>query len=391
MDRYNVAVVWFPYTGYGIDLSSAVSGAVSITNGRTDLTSSIGQNYASLTFLKSRLWEIVEGEGYPRSAFSFGSLVEVLIGDEGVMTQNPLFWGNITDMSSDAYEITFSLVSNWVYKMTGFFPYSYAGATDTTAAIAYHVTANTGGGLMDNQTGPNSDNTVTVEPAEITNGLTYLSGVIGQSPSQYMFVDPYRDAWQLTQRPALGGYPDIVVAGDDVLLDYSLDRSVEDVANRVSVVYDGGTYSRTNETSVDRIGQRFQEITTTIVDEDGAERLGTWFLGAHAPDGFPLITFRTSAELLGMTAADLAENMQPNRVLDLTAVNAEGFDDYAYIEQLRYTITRSQWRIELIASNADYGELTQTWDQVTVGLKWEDILNDPPSVITWDDLLYTRL
>jgi hypothetical protein len=186
-------------------------------------------------------------------------------------------------------------------------------------------------------------------------------------------------------------FPDIVLAGDDVLLDYSLDRSVEDVSNRVSVVYEAGTFERTNDTSVGRIGQRFQQISTTIVNENGAEKLGTWFLGAHAPDGYPLVTFRTSAELLGLGSEFLAENLQPNRVLDMTAVNAEGFEDYAYIEQLRYSITRSQWGIELIVSNAGYSELPQRWNQVTAGFTWEDIVNDPPDTITWDDLLYTRL
>jgi hypothetical protein len=390
MDRYRVTVNWYPYTGLAIDLSSAVSGAVSITNGRTDLSTSIGQNFGSLTFLKSQLWNIVAANGYQKSAFSFGSLVSVSIGEVMTSADNVLFLGNITDISSDAYEITFSLVSNWVYKMTGFLPYSYAGTTDTTTAIVLDVAQNTGGGLVDAFVG-DSENTITVGPAEIANGLTYLSSIIPQSPSQYLFVDPWRDAWQLTERPPLGAFPDVVIAGDDVLLDYSLDRSVEDVSNRVSVIYDGGTFERTNATSVDRIGQRFQEIETTIGTEDDAEKLGYWFLGAHAPDGFPLITFRTTAELLGYSIAWIAENIQPNRVLDLTAVNAEGFDDFAYIEQLRYTITRSQWRIELIASNSDYSDLPQKWNQITSGIKWDDILNDPPSVVTWDDLLYIRL
>ena len=391
MDRYRVTVEWFPETFTSIEVSSAVSGAIQITNGRTDLTASIGQNYASVTFLKSRLWGLVEAEGYAPSAFSFGALLKISIADAGVSGDHVLFWGNITDMSSDAYEITFQLVSNYVYKMTGFFPFSYAGAiSDSVSAIVYDVAANTGGGIVDTSTNW-SEVSLNLDPAEITNGLTYLSGIVNQAPSQYLFVDPYRDAWQLYERPNIMSFPDIVLAGDDVLLDYSLDRSVEDVSNRVSVTYDGGTFERTNETSVGRIGQRFQQISTTIVDENGAEKLGSWFLGAHAPDGYPLVTFRTSAELLGLGAAYLAENMQPNRVLDMTAVNAEGFEDYAYIEQLRYSITRSQWGIELVVSNSGYSELPQRWNQVTAGFTWEDIVNDPPDTITWDDLLYTRL
>jgi hypothetical protein len=391
MDRYRVTVEWFPEPSTSVDLSSAVSGAVQITNGRTDLTASIGQNYASLTFLKTRLWDLVEAEGFSRTAFSFGALVTVSIGETMTSSDAVLFVGNITDMSSDAYEITFSLVSNYVYRMTGFFPYSYGGASgDTISNVIYNVASNTGGGLVELWTNY-SEVIVNLDPAEITNGLTYLSGIVNQAPSQYLFVDPYRDAWQLTERPNTEDLPTIVLAGDDVLLDYSLDRSVEDVSNRVSVVYEGGTFERTNETSVDRIGQRFQQITTSIVNEDGAEKLGTWFLGAHAPDGFPIVTFRTSAELLGLPAPYLAENLQPNRLLDLTAVEAEGFEDFAYIEQTRYSITRSAWTMEIIASNSGYSELPQTWEEVSAGLEWGDIDGDSPDALTWDDLLYVRL
>jgi hypothetical protein len=391
MDRYRVTVEWFPETFTSIDISSAVSGAIQITNGRTDLSSSIGQNYASLTFLKASLWDQVEGEGYSRSAFSFGALVRVSIADAGVSGDRILFWGNITDISSDAYEITFSLVSNLVYRMTGFFPYSYGGAIeDSITSIISNIAANTGGGIIETYI---ADSVVylTLEPAEIMNGLTYLSGIVNQAPSQYLFVDNYRDAWQLTERPNVTPTDPIVITGDDVLLDYSLDRSVEDVSNRVSVVWEGGTFERTNATSVGRVGQRFQQLNTAIVYEDGAEKLGTWFLGANAPDGYPLVTFRTSAELLGLSAFYLAANLQPNSVLDMTAVDAEGFDDFAYVEQTRYSITRSQWTIELVVSNAGYSELPQRWDQVTAGLTWGDIVNDPPDTITWDDLLYSRL
>ena len=391
MDRYRVTVEWFPETFTSIDISSAVSGAIQITNGRTDFSSSIGQNYASLTFLKTSLWDQVEAEGYSRSAFSFGALVRVSIADAGVSGDRILFWGNVTDISSDAYEITFSLVSNLVYRMTGFFPYSYGGATsEPISSIIYTVAANTGGGIIETYIA-DSEVYLNLDPAEITNGLTYLSGIVNQAPSQYLFVDNYRDAWQLTERPNVTITDPIVITGDDVLLDYSLDRSVEDVSNRVSVVWESGTFERTNPTSVGRVGQRFQQLTTTIINEDGAEKLGTWFLGANAPDGYPLVTFRTSAELLGLSAFYLAANLQPNSVLDMTAVNAEGFDDFAYVEQTRYSITRSQWTIELVVSNAGYSELPQRWDQVTAGLTWGDIVNDPPDTITWDDLLYSRL
>jgi hypothetical protein len=391
MDRYRVTVEWFPETFTSIDISSAVSGAIQITNGRTDLSSSIGQNYASLTFLKASLWDQVEGEGYSRSAFSFGALVRVSIADAGVSGDRILFWGNVTDISSDAYEITFSLVSNLVYRMTGFFPYSYGGATsEPISSIIYTVAANTGGGIIETYIA-DSEVYLNLDPAEIANGLTYLSGIVNQAPSQYLFVDNYRDAWQLTERPNVTPTDPIVITGDDVLLDYSLDRSVEDVSNRVSVVWESGTFERTNATSVGRVGQRFQQLTTTIINEDGAEKLGTWFLGANAPDGYPLVTFRTSAELLGLGSFFIAENLQPNRLLDMTAVNAEGFEDFAYIEQTRYSITRSQWTIELVVSNAGYSELPQRWDQVTAGLTWGDIVNDPPDTITWDDLLYSRL
>jgi hypothetical protein len=391
MDRYDIRVTFYPYDGLEINLSSAVSGAVSITNGRTDLTTPLGQTYASLTFLKAALWDLLAGEGYTPSAFSFGALVKIWV-PEAPAYEIPLFWGNITDMSSDAYEITFSLVANQIYKATGFFPYNYLGSTEPSDTIASTVIANTGGGTLINQIGTASRTNIEAPPQEITNGPAYLAGIVNQAPAQYMYVDTALDSWVLAQRPRDSfTHPTIVLAGDDVLLDYSLDRSVEDVYNSVSVVWAGGTYSRENATSIDRIGLRFVEITTTIQTEDEAERFATWFLGARAPDGFPTITFRTSGELLGEFPPWLAEALQPNNLIDMTAVTAEGFDSYAYIEQVRHTITRSQWRVEIIATNADYASLAQTWAEVDPATSWDDVINDPPNSLSWDDLLYTSL
>lgn len=390
MDRYDVRVVWYDEDLNEIDLSGAISGPVSITNGRTDLTTSIGQNYASLTFLKSALFGDLQAQSYSTDSFSFGSLVNIRVMSEGPPSlAYSLFWGNVTDMRSDDYEIQFSLIANYVYKVTGLFPYEYAGGTGLTNYIAQDILGNTGGGPLLDDTTSASRTSVVLEPATITNALTYLSSIIGQAPSQYLFCDPNRDGWVLSERPQ--GFPDVVITEAEVLRDYSIDRSIDDVTNSVSVVYESGTFTRTNETSVQRIGKRFNELQTQLNDASDAEQLGTWFLGAHAPAGFPLISFRTSVELLGIPVEDIATNIQPNRVLDLTAVTVEGFGDYAYIEQLRHTITRSTWTLDLVASNAAYSELTQTWIQVTPSLDWADVPNDPPTVVTWDDLLYIDL
>lgn len=397
MDRYEISVQWI--TGsQQIELNSAVSQPISITNGRTDLTTSIAQNYASVTFLKSTLDTLLAAESYIADSFSFGSLVVISYIDPATSTAIPLFYGNVSDMGSDAYEITFSLLSNYVYKCNGLFPFTYAGVIDTVSTVVYEVLLQGGGGILMDDTTTASSTDVQIPSAEITNSLAFLAPIVAQAPSNYLFPDPYRDGWVLAERPQ--PFPAIAITNSEVLRDYSIDRSIDDVTNKVSVNYNpyGGpvaTYTRTNTTSVGKIGTRFTELTTQIVDfEIDAERLATWYLGAHAPAGFPLITFRTSAELLetvGFSPTDIATDLQPNRVLDLTAVNATGFDDYAYIEQIRHTIDRSVWRIEIIASNASYSDLPQTWSQVTPSLLWDDVLNDPPNVVTWDDLLYTNL
>ncbi len=156
------------------------------------------------------------------------------------------------------------------------------------------------------------------------------------------------------------------------------------------MVWDGGTYSRDNQTSIDRVGLRFQEITTTIATLAEAQKFALWYLGANAPDGFPLVTIRTSAELLGYTSVQMLD-FQPNQVMDFYAFTEQGFDAYGYIEQVRHTITRSQWEVEVIFSNGSYAELPQTWEQVNLATTWDDVTNSPPDVVTWDDLLYTNL
>ncbi len=399
MDRYDVLVQW--ETGAGINLSSAVSQPIQVTNGRSDLSSVIGQCYASVTFLKSDLFALVEAAGYSRTAFSFGSLVTIQVRDEGSTSpRKKLFQGNVTDNSSDAYEITFTMVADLIYQSSGALPQTAIGPTADTFIflVAGTIQDSIGAGKLTSsivsraQVDIYSGTTV-----EYQNPLTFLSPIINNAPSVFMFVDPNQGKLVINSRPKASAYVPIVIGSSDVFLNYSLDRSVEDVANSVTVNYSGfppyagGTYSKNNPTSIAKIGTRFVEINTQIIDPPDAVTLATWYLGAHAPAGYPIVTFTTTAELLGMSSVDLAEKLIPDAYLDLTGINEEGFDDYAFVEQTRHTLTRSQWRIEITASNADYSLLTQTWAEVTPTLKWDDIVNDPPDTVTWDDLLYTSL
>lgn len=394
MNRYDVSVAWIPGPSTSIELGQTVTQPITITNGRQDLNVAIGQTYASVTFLKQDLFALIEGEGFSRSALTFGALLDIKVRTEGsTNAYERIFKGNITDISSDAYEITFQLVHEILYKCSGVAATTLVGplSEPISSTIVYAFNATLGTIPVIANISSALDVYTTQPETEIQNPLPYLDSVLQQAASLFMFTDIDGDTLRLEQRPPQGIVTPTVIESDDVLLDYSIDRSVNEVTNYVSVVWGGGTYTAKNQTSIDRIGNRYQQVNTQLEDQPDAIALAFWNLGAKAPAGYPVVTFRTSAELLNLTAEQIALQIRPNQKLDLTAIWADGFDDYAYIEQVRHTIDRSQWRIELIISNADYSELTQTWSQVPPSVLWEDVLNDPNNFLSWDDLLYTNL
>lgn len=395
MDRYDVSVGWIQSPSVApYELGQCISAPIQITNGRQDLNVAIGQTYASVSFLKSKLFPLLESLGFSRSAVTFGSLLQVSVRTKGVGTaREKLFRGNVTDMSSDAYEITFQLVDEILYECSGAPESNLLGplSEEITTTVTYAFTQALGAVPVVYELS-SAVNAYTTQPAAtIQNPLPYLDSIIQQAASAWIHTDIPNQTLRLVQRPPTGIVTPTVIESNDVLLDYSIDRSVNEVCNQVDVVWGGGTYTAKNQTSIDRIGVRYQQLNTQLEDYPDAVALAFWFLGAKAPAGYPTITFRTSAELLNLTAEQTALQIRPNQKLDLTNISADGFDDYAYIEQVRHSIDRAQWRIELVISNADYSELTQTWSQVAPSTLWEDVLNDPNNFISWDDLLYTSL
>lgn len=393
MNRYDIQVQWV-IGATTVDVSSAVSRPITVTNGRQDLNVSIGQTYASVSFLKADLFAIVEDEGFARSALTFGSNLRILVRTWGAVTaRQMLFRGNVTDFSSDAYEITFSLVHEIMYLCSGAPQTQLLGPLNEplSSTVGYTFSSSLGSTPYSFNVS-SAMNVYTEQPAaEIQNPLPYLEPILQQAASVWMYTDIDANVLRIVQRPPTGIVTPLQLQSEDVFLDYSIDRSVNEVCNHVDIVWGFGTYTAKNQTSIDRIGERYQQISTQLQDFPDVVALAFWTLGAKAPAGYPVISFRTTAELLDLTAEQVALQVGPNKKLDLTLIGAEGFDDYAYIEQVRHTLDRSQWRIELIISNADYSELTQTWAQVAPSVAWEDVLNDPNNFISWDDCLYTSL
>lgn len=398
MDRYDVSVRLLAYDTVDpaatLELGSAISRPITITNGRQDLNSSIGQTYASFSFIKEKLFSLIEAEGLSRSSVTFGSYFDIRVRTEGsVGAYERLFRGNITDMSSDAYEITFSLVHEIMYACSGVSQASLVGPLNEplSSTLTYAFTQTLGTTPYVFSVSSALDVYTEQSAVEIQNPLPYLEPIIQQAASVWMFTDIDANKLRVVQRPPTGIVTPVPLQSEDIFLDYSIDRSVNEVCNYVDVVYDGGTYTAKNQTSINKIGERYQQVSTQLTDYPDVVALAFWVLGAKAPAGYPVISFRTTAELLDLTAEQVALQIVPNQKLDLTLIGAEGFDDYAYIEQVRHTIDRAQWRLDLVISNADYSELTQTWAEVAPSTEWQDVRNNPNDFISWDDCLYTSL
>jgi hypothetical protein len=408
VDRYDIRVMLY---GYDLDLADAVSRPISLTNGRQDLTTPVGKAYGQVTFLKRRLNQIVSGPNLSPEDVDFGSRIQI-----SVITPVPvlLFDGCITDISANAEEITFSLVETQSFNATRGVEYSWVyGLPAYTGHLDDIFTGTTGTGILDKPNGGAIDTFIPVKPGTTSNPYSYANEYLSGLQALTLFYDPNLPGWFLEIRnlyneffPPKTPRPTLEIGERQVVRNYDIQRQIGTVANEITADYFNTTtqefdqqYSRTNQTSVDRIGTRKLSIQTNNYQLGDVQAFVAWALGNQSPYGYPIVEFTTTIELLrespSLPSGDLDELLPflvPGQILDTSAlVNNEGFSDRCFIEQVTHVFDRSSWDVDLIVSNAAYSGQLQPWWDVPASISWEDVLNDPPQVITWDSLLYQNL
>jgi hypothetical protein len=411
MDRYDVTVVVYLGPSTFVDLSAAVSRPISITNGRSDIATTVGKCYGSATFLKDKVQEIIADEIVTLGLvdIDFGSRIRIFIDNDPIMQ---LFDGRITDITSGAEEISFSFVEEKQFDATRGNSFSWDGYKvdgDFLYFWMFFIWQNTVDGEI--YVGSGQENYLAIihpEDGTTSNPFAYFEQILDGIPGAFFHYDPYYPSWQLRFRTVsdIDLYGAFVIGEEQILRNYDIQRSISDVANNVRVNYYNPVSNdydlietRVNETSYAVIGDRKINVQS-IAGADYASQLTAWTLGNRSPVGYPVVEFSTSVELLlksptatGEDYVDLQYWLIPSQILDTSALvgEYEGFADHCFIEQITQRIDRSSWTLDFVVSALGYTALPQSWDEVPSTISWEDALGVFPNELTWDALLYKPL
>lgn len=359
------------------DVTDATIAPLRWTNGRNTLADSLGKTWGSVDFFKGKLEDIYNFT--PLSVVTFGQELTVEIYDSATTSWTTAVTGKITDIASDRNTLTVTFVDRAIWTITRVASVSLptGNNNDLTAELADVVDAYIT--VDDNTTGGPYEVHWTI--ANTTNLGEWASQMIADVPSGLGY---FNDKLVLEDR-ASTPTADLTLTADMIFDDYNIQRGIGDICNSVTVKYhNNGTYSETNATSVSAIGTRHVDVTSYLREAADAEVLARTFLGRFAPEGWPIVAFRTSAEQLGKTGKWVAENMFPNLVLDSTSVAAVPFGGLMYLEQVEHQLGPNRWVLGLTVSDAIYSNLPQTWANVTPTLTWAAVTG----TLTWTDLIY---
>lgn len=361
-----------------VDVTDAVIAPLTWTNGRNTLADTLCKTWGSASFYKAKLQDIY---GFTAlNVVTFGQDITVEIYDAAAGgTWTTAVAGKITDLDSDRNTLRVTFVDSAIWTITRLETVSLPTgnktdlSADIKAVIDDYITVddNTTGGPYEVHWTINDTTNLgewgALMIADIPSGLGYFSGKL------------------VLEDRADTPTADMTLTDGMVFDDYNIRRSIGDICNSVTINYhNGGNYTETNVTSVTAIGKRHIDVTSYLKNAADAETLARTFLGRFAPEGWPIVSFRTSADMLGQTGKWVAQNMLPNLVVDASAVSSIPFASLMYLEQVEHSLGPNQWAMNLTVSDASYSNLPQTWDDVTPTLTWSAVTG----TLTWTDLIY---
>lgn len=365
----------------GTDVTDAVIAPLTWTNGRNTLRDTLGKTFGQASLYKDKLQEIY---GFtPLDVVTFGQELLVEVYDTaGGGTWTTATRGKITDISSDRETISVAFVDAAIWTITRIAELSLptGNQTDVSAKIVdvvdAYITA------TDQTTGGPYEVHWTIQ--DTTNLGDWVSTVVADIPSGFAYFNDQLVIVDREATPTAG----ITITPAMVFDSYNISRGIADICNSVKVNYhNGGNYSETNATSVTAIGTRHVDVTSYLKNLADAEVLARTFLGRFAPEGWPIVAFRTTADMLGKSGKWIADNMLPNLVFDASAIADVPFASLMYLEQATHELGPNQWGLQLVVSNAAYSNLPQAWEDVTATVKWSDV----SATITWSDMIYQDL
>lgn len=384
----------------GVTINTAIVAPLRITNGRTNLLEPLGQFSCTFTVFKERLEYFFGLQSKDVRQAGLGALVEISSEISNPPSGRVWFNGIVTDVSSDAYTITFTAIDLNAWKLSKAPPLSPTTGVRTADLVIQELCDAVGADYVISA-GINAD--TYIESQTVTNYLELIRTVIGGNATAFGYFAPPGDqpsvGLKIVDRETDVIYPAATVslATTDVKKDYSITRSIGDILNEIEITYSdglGGTLTSTsiNQTSIDAIGTRSYSRSVFTASAAEVDRIEKGLLAAGAPYGFPLVNFRIHSSFVtgsGINTKNAFDYFQPNNRLDTAGlISQHGFDSIMFIEQVTWSISEKDIVIDLLCSSDQYSTMPQEWQNVTGSTTWASISS---LGYTWDDLLYTRL
>jgi hypothetical protein len=163
----------------------------------------------------------------------------------------------------------------------------------------------------------------------------------------------------------------------------SVASNLADITNVVTVEFDGGAVTRTEDTSIDVFGEQDTRLSTSLALEATAEQFADLFLTRHSTPSISL--GRLSFNLRNMDP-DIREQLleaNTNRGIVLTGLPARlGFPRFTgFIEGIDLRFSEFEAEIGLLVSDAVLSTGDIRWSVVPATLIWDDV----DATLEWQD------
>lgn len=164
----------------------------------------------------------------------------------------------------------------------------------------------------------------------------------------------------------------------------TVSSALGDVTNVVTVEFDGGAVTVSDQVSIDRFGERDFSVTTTLVNEAAALGFASAFLQRHS-------TPSVSLGALGFNLRNMDKDIRlsvlesnVNRGLLLTGVPPRvGFRNFeGFIEGIEIRMTQFEAELTVLVSDSVLSTGDMRWLVVPPAVTWETV---EPAGLVWND------
>ena len=163
----------------------------------------------------------------------------------------------------------------------------------------------------------------------------------------------------------------------------SVASNLADITNVVTVEFDGGAVTRTDDTSIDVFGEQDTRLSTSLALEATAEQFADLFLTRHSTPSISLGRLSFNLRNLDPDIREQLLEANTNRGIVLTGLPARlGFRRFTgFIEGIDLRFSEYEAEIGLLVSDAVLSTGDVRWSVVPATLIWDDV----DATLEWQD------